>query len=132
MSYQALTLSALIPKNQNLVVLHHDSNVKHALEVLYSARITAVPVVQNKKLIGMLDVLDLVAFLARLHKKSSSEVTGSSHSHGATTEPVVVLNKEDSTETLQKRSEEFNQTKVTLYLIVLSLLKSYKLGTSSS
>lgn len=110
MSHQAVTLSALIPKNQNLVVLQYDSNVKHALEVLYSAKITAVPVVQNKKLVGMLDVLDLVAFLARLHKKSSTELTDSAQRAGA--EQLVVLNKEDTPEIIQKRSEEFLQTKV--------------------
>jgi predicted transcriptional regulator len=110
MSHQAVTLSALIPKNQNLVVLQYDSNVKHALEVLYGARITAVPVIHNKKLVGMLDVLDLVAFLAQMHKKQSNELSGSSERAGS--EQLVVLNKEDTPEVLQKRSEEFLQTKV--------------------
>jgi predicted transcriptional regulator len=71
---EALTLAALIPKNQTLTIIRPDATLKHALEVLYGARITAIPVVDNKKVIGMLDVLDIVAFLAHLNKKSSNLV----------------------------------------------------------
>jgi len=88
----ALPLAALIPQNQTLTVIRPDATLKHALEVLYGARITAVPVVDNKKVIGMLDVLDIVAFLAQLNKKNSKT--------------------QNSKDLLQSSTEEFNATKV--------------------
>ena len=70
----ALPLAALIPKNQTLTIIRPDATLKHALEVLYGARITAVPVVDNKRVVGMLDVLDIVAFLAQLNKRNANLV----------------------------------------------------------
>jgi hypothetical protein len=72
------TLASLIPSNQVLVVLAPEHSLSHALEVLHAAKITAAPVVKNGKAVGLVDLLDLVAYLAIVAKhtlRTSSDNT---------------------------------------------------------
>jgi CBS domain-containing protein len=64
------SLASLIPSNQVLVALAPEHSLSHALEVLHAAKITAAPVVKNGKVVGLVDLLDLVAYLAIVAKQA--------------------------------------------------------------
>jgi CBS domain-containing protein len=55
-----------IVKDQSLVVLQPDFSVKDALGVFATNNISSAPIVQDKKLLGFVDVLDILAHLIRV------------------------------------------------------------------
>jgi hypothetical protein len=106
---QSVIMSTLVPAGQTLVVLMSDMTVKKAMEVLYAARITSAPVIHAGKLIGTLDMLDLLAFLAFVHRMPADQLT---NQRQPSEFPTVVFRKDEDADLLGKRSAEWNLMQV--------------------
>jgi len=97
------TLLVELIKDQKLVSLKPEYSVKDALTVFGINDITCAPIIEGKQVLGLLDALDLLAYLIRVASKPLASYWNLESKHLST----------DDMETLMQRTEHFNLTNIT-------------------